>query len=121
MTGHHNPDNHFLQSLHLMPMPKAHNVLAGFDILREQQSAPTIIILSLAVAVVVAAFSMSDSVRQSLLPQAEYFSTLNLPAEIIKFGHPGNMAVVSAVLCVHTCSEIMAVVNCLHLVYKQNT
>ncbi|MEW5313641.1 MAG: hypothetical protein WDW38_005193 [Sanguina aurantia] len=38
--------------------------------------------------------SFGESVRQSLLPQAEYFASLNLPSEIIKFGHPGNMAVV---------------------------
>ncbi|BDA43402.1 hypothetical protein COCOBI_04-4140 [Coccomyxa sp. Obi] len=37
---------------------------------------------------------ISDGIRRLLTPQAEYFSSLNLPDWLVHWGHPGNMAVV---------------------------
>ena len=46
--------------------------------------------LSLAVAGVAASLGL----EQALTPPAEYFASLNLPNALVKWGHPGNMAVV---------------------------
>lgn len=36
----------------------------------------------------------AEGIRELLLPQAEYFKTLQLPEALVHWGHPGNMAVV---------------------------
>ncbi|GBF94792.1 translation initiation factor [Raphidocelis subcapitata] len=48
------------------------------------------------VAAALPAFDLAaaEGIRASLAPTAEYFASLNLPAPLIKYGHPGNMAVV---------------------------
>jgi hypothetical protein len=51
------------------------------------QSAPVAGLLALSLAGV-------NPFLNFLQGQADYFSTLNLPAALIKYGHPGNMAVV---------------------------
>lgn len=51
------------------------------------QSTPVAPLLALSIAGV-------NPFLNFLQGQADYFSTLNLPAALVKYGHPGNMAVV---------------------------
>lgn len=45
-------------------------------------------------AIPVFTLAAAEGLRQALLPQAEYFKTLNLPEPLVHWGHPGNMLVV---------------------------